>query len=289
MRSEPTRHLVLEFTKMTGAGNDFIVLDNRFYHFSVNELSDLAVRFCPRSVGVGADGLLALEEAVDTFLDFRMVYFNADGSRGSMCGNGARCLGRFARLSGMDGDPLRFVADAGLYSVDVSSESGSNVILHLPPYENYNPACSPADPLELGPETVDYIWTGTDHIVVFVEDVALYPVTAVGLTLRHDLDISRNGANVNFVQVLEPEGRETVRLRVRTFERGVEAETMACGTGAVASAVVALLKTTGLGSSANVEMKGGTLRVSFSGELDQPSDLTLEGPADVVYRATIEL
>ncbi len=289
MQSEPTRQLVLEFTKMTGAGNDFIVLDNRFYNFNAKELSDLAKRLCPRRMGVGADGLLALEESPDESLHFRMVYFNADGSRGSMCGNGARCLGRFARIAGMEEDPLRFEADAGQYSVDVPQESGANVRLRLPPYEHFRPSCKPARAAVSGPEQVDYIWTGTDHIVVSVDDVVSYPVAEVGPMLRNDQGISQNGANVNFVQLLEPEGNETLRLRVRTFERGVEAETMACGTGAVASAVVTLLKARGSDSSVTVEMKGGTLHVSYSGELDNPSDLTLEGPADVVYRGTLEI
>ncbi|GMQ82842.1 MAG: diaminopimelate epimerase [Rhodothermia bacterium] len=289
MQSEPTRQLVLEFTKMTGAGNDFIVLDNRFYHFSENELSDLAIRLCTRRMSVGADGLLALEESPDESLNFRMVYFNADGSRGSMCGNGARCLGRFARIAGMEEDPLRFEADAGRYSVDVPQERGANVRLHLPPYENYRPSCTLAHAAVSGPKQVDYIWAGTDHIVVSVDDVVSYPVEEVGPVLRNDQEISRNGANVNFVQLLEPEGNETLRLRVRTFERGVEAETMACGTGAVASAVVTLLRARRSGSSVTVEMNGGVLRVSYSGELDNPSELTLEGPADVVYRGTIEI
>jgi len=289
MKPEPTRPLVLEFTKMTGAGNDFVVLDNRFYHFNADELSSLAKRLCTRRVGVGADGLLALEESPNESLHFRMVYFNADGSRGSMCGNGARCLGRFARITGMEDNPLRFETDAGEYAVDVPQDRGASVRLHLPPYENYNPSCLPTRAVASGPERVDYIWTGTDHVVVSVDDVASYPVSEVGPVLRNDTGIAPNGSNVNFVQTMASEGTESLHLRVRTFERGVEAETMACGTGAVASAIVTLLKTNHSGSSVIVEMNGGTLHVSYVGELEDPSEIILEGPADLVYRGTIEI
>ncbi len=281
--------LVLEFTKMTGAGNDFIVLDNRFYHFTANELSDLAKRFCPRKSSVGADGLLALEESRESECDFRMVYFNADGSRGSMCGNGARCLGRFAKMAGMSGETLKFESDAGRYRVDVPDDPALDVRLHVPGYESFRADCTPSKPGDLVPSLVYYIWTGTDHIVVFVEDVGTFPVAALGCELRADEAISESGANVNFVEILDqsPSGRS--RIRVRTYERGVEGETLACGTGAVASAIVSFLCQKTAGSPIEVLMEGGTLKVDFSRTATGPTGITLEGPADIVYRATLEV
>src|SRR5690606_7040767 len=128
------------FTKMHGAGNDFIVLDNRFMHFSAAELAALAQRFCPRRFGVGADGLLALSPSDEPGIDFRMEYVNPDGSRAGMCGNGARCLARFARSAGLEAEPLTFRADAGVYRASVPPEPEAPVRLFVPPPERYRAA-----------------------------------------------------------------------------------------------------------------------------------------------------
>ncbi|HEX7070377.1 MAG TPA: diaminopimelate epimerase, partial [Rhodothermales bacterium] len=127
------RKLVLEFTKMNGAGNDFIVVDNRFYHFSDQELSDLARKLCPRRFAVGADGVLAFSHPREKEHDYRMIYYNADGSRGTMCGNGARCLARFAHDAGMVRDELRFESDAGVYRAIVDGGSDDSVRLFVQP------------------------------------------------------------------------------------------------------------------------------------------------------------
>jgi len=289
MDFEIPRKLVLEFTKMTGAGNDFIVLDNRFYHFSANELSDLAKRFCPRKSSVGADGLLALEESKEPDCDFRMVYFNADGSRASMCGNGARCLGRFAKLTGISGQKLEFETDAGRYCVHVPDDPALDVHLYVPDYKYFRADCIPSKVGDSNPSTVHYIWTGTDHIVVFVDDVVTFPVSTVGCRLRADEAICKNGANVNFVEILESGRDGCSRIRVRTYERGVECETMACGTGAIASAVVSFLCEKAPRFPVEVLTEGGMLKVDISNTTTAPMGITLEGPADIVYRATLEV
>ncbi len=284
--------LVVPFTKMNGAGNDFVVLDNRFLRFSDDELAALARHLCPRRTGVGADGLLALDDpsagsgqADDAAADFRMRYRNADGSLGTMCGNGARCLARFAARAGLGtgtagGVRLAFDTDGGPYRALVPDRAASGpVALDVPPPREFGPA---------GVGGALRIWTGTDHAVVFTDDVAGADVDGAGRRLRHDPAFAPAGTNVDFVQVVAPG-----HVKVRTFEKGVEAETLACGTGALASALVAHLDGR-LGDAAGrtvavaVEMPGGTLDVGFEFDGDAVSDLTLAGPAETVYEGTVE-
>ncbi len=271
--------LVVPFTKMEGAGNDFVVLDNRFLRFSDGELAALARQACPRRTGVGADGLLALDE--DESADFRMRYRNADGSLATMCGNGARCLARFAARAGLGTDDggtvfLSFETDGGGYRAQVQGRGrGGPVRLAVPAARDYGP----------GPEATVRIWTGTEHAVVFTDDVSSFDIEGEGRRLRHDPAFAPAGTNVNAVQVVGPG-----RVRVRTYEKGVEAETLACGTGAVASALAAALgerlgPANGARQSVAVEMPGGTLEVGFDG---RGENLTLSGPAETVYEGTLE-
>jgi diaminopimelate epimerase len=274
------RLLVVEFTKMNGAGNDFVVLDNRFYAFSEAELAALARDLCRRTERVGADGLLALDHGTDG-ADFRMHYHNADGSRGTMCGNGARCLARFARAAGLDADPFVFDTDAGRLRADVPDDPAADVRLHLPPPRDLRP-------LSLGGLDATFVWTGTEHIVRFVRQAAAVDLVTIGPALRHDPCLAPRGANVNLVEVAGPD-----RLRVRTYEKGVEAETRACGTGAMASALVAFYTGRVRHAPVAVEMPGGTLMVGFTWTPGAPaedvSDLTLAGPAEATFRGTVEV
>ena len=268
---------------MSGAGNDFIVIDNRFYRFSREELSGFARTYCPRRTGVGADGLLALNLPDTEGADFRMVYHNADGTLGTMCGNGARCLARFARDAGLDAEPLVFDSDAGLYQASVP-EGSAEVNLFVPSPADFREDVSPECGLSPRASGAHYIWTGTEHVVVFVEDVERVDVSTHGSAIRHDPALQPAGANVNFVQVLAPG-----TLRVRTFEKGVEAETLACGTGSIASSLVAALTRTPDVRQFSVAMPGGTLKVGWEGPAHQPESLWLGGPADVVYRGSLEI
>ncbi len=291
--TSPAPKFVLEFTKMSGAGNDFIVIDNRFYRFTTEELSGFAARFCPRRTGVGADGLLGLSVAEGEGADYRMVYYNADGSLGTMCGNGARCLARFARDAGLAAEPLRFESDAGLYSASVPDD-GSDVRLFVPAPRHFKRNLSLGSELPDSLMEAHYLWTGTEHVVVFVDDVDSIDVVTIGSQIRGDTTLTENGTNVNFVQV--ERGGE---LKVRTFEKGVEGETLACGTGAIAASLVTAMlgKDSAATSSAArlsvarfaVSMRGGTLFVGFEGPADDPVNLYLEGAASVIYRATLEL
>ena len=274
--------LVVPFTKMNGAGNDFVVLDNRFLRFSDDELAGLARRFCPRRTGVGADGLLALDEADGT--DFRMRYRNADGSLATMCGNGARCLARFAACAGLGTEAegtvaLAFETDGGPYRAEVAGRAPSGPVrLAVPPARDYGPAA----------DGVVQIWTGTEHAVVFTDSVDAFDVEGEGRRLRWDPAFAPAGTNVNAVEVVGPG-----HVRVRTFEKGVEAETLACGTGAVASALAAALgghlrAADGDRHSVAVEMPGGTLEVGFALADGRADEVTLAGPAETVYQGTLE-
>lgn len=280
------RPLVLEFTKMEGAGNDFVVLDNRFFAFAEADLARLAAHLCPRTRSVGADGLLALDHGTDG-ADFRMHYHNADGSRATMCGNGARCLARYARRAGLDRDRLVFDTDAGRYVADVPDNRDAPVRLHVPPPRDlHKTTVAGAD--------VTFVWTGTEHVVAFVGDVGALDLDAFARPLRHADVLAPRGANVNAVQVLDAgRGGGPARLRVRTFEKGVEAETQACGTGALAVALVARLGGHVAEGPVAVEMPGGVLAVDFEGAAGDAAEavhgLTLSGPAQTTFRGTVDL
>ena len=283
--------LVVPFTKMNGAGNDFVVLDNRFLRFSDDELEALARQACPRRTGVGADGLLALDEPdAGSDADFRMRYRNADGSLATMCGNGARCLARFAARAGLGTDDadgtvrLAFDTDGGPYRARVVGRAASGPVeLDVPPPRDFGRADVDGDVLQ--------IWTGTEHAVVFTPDVDAADVDGMGPRLRHDAAFAPAGTNVNFVEVVA--AGASPRVRARTFEKGVEAETLACGTGAMAAALAARLAGRIDGpddarQSVAVEMPGGTLTVGFRVAGEAVSDLTLAGPADTAYEGTLE-
>ena len=295
--------LVVPFTKMDGAGNDFVVLDNRFLRFTDDELAALARQACPRRSGVGADGLLALDEPDADGADFRMRYRNADGSRATMCGNGARCLARFAARAGL-GEPAEggavavvFDTDAGRVRAEVPAPHAASgaVTLAMPPPRDFAPTGLRDGPTPKS-SRVFRIWTGTEHAVVFVPDVAREDVAATGGRLRWDNAFRPAGANVDFVQVAGAD-----RLVVRTFEKGVEAETLACGTGALAAALVARLADPADRPAPDapaepragrhriaVEMPGGTLTVAFRLDGGEVSDLSLTGPATTAFEGTLE-
>ena len=285
------RPLVVEFTKMNGAGNDFVVLDNRFYAFTPAELGRLAARLCRRTESVGADGLLALDAGADGAA-FRMHYHNADGSRATMCGNGARCLARFAADAGLGaGGRLVFDTDAGRHTADVPAGDDVPVRLHVPAPRDLHPVALP-DVGGLGPDAT-FVWTGTEHAVLFADDARAVPLAEAGPVWRRADVLGPAGANANVVEVLSDGTTGPARLRVRTFEKGVEAETKACGTGALAAAVVARVLGRVASVPVAVEMPGGTLTVAFAWPVGAPVEdvtgLTLEGPAEVTFRGTVEL
>ena len=270
--------LIVEFTKMHGAGNDFIVIDNRWYRFSDDELTELAETWCPRRFGVGADGLLALADTESEDTAYRMRYVNADGSWATMCGNGARCLARFALQSDFDGPELAFETDDGRYHAAVSEGNPDRVRLFVPP----------AKRLELNlpidtqtPEPVHFIHTGTEHLVTFVPDLDDVPVMEWAPPLRRDPRVQPEGANVNLVTVADDGA-----LRVRTYEKGVEEETFSCGTGALAAAAVAEATDRVERDPVTVHTRGGTLTVGTA-TTSRGQERYLEGPVVTVFRGSL--
>jgi len=261
----------ITFWKMSGSGNDFIVVDNRRGAVAAADGPALARRLCQRGFSVGADGLILIERSREA--DFSWRFYNADGSEAAMCGNGGRCAARFAFLKGIAPARMRFVTGAGQISAEVK---GARVKLQLPLPSGYReqvPVAVAGCRLEPG-----FLVVGVPHAVVKAEALEETPVAEWGRALRHDPAFGPAGTNVNFFRVEGPR-----RLRVRTYERGVEAETMACGTGSVATALVAaaggLVK-----SPVTVTTSGGEeLIVHFRRRGGEYGEVFLEGRADVVY------
>jgi diaminopimelate epimerase len=261
----------IPFLKMHGAANDFVVVDHR-RPFLPSPLEPLLARLCDRRRGIGADGVLLLEPHAEA--DFAMRYFNADGRPAEFCGNGARCLARLALDLGLGrGGKVRFSTDAGMQEA-TRSRSGDGIELHFGRVE-------PAGPVE----TLDaagrafsgrLIRAGVPHFVVGVERVEWVPLGEWGPALRHHPRFEPAGANIDFVAALGSD-----RGAMRTWERGVEAETLACGSGAIASALS--LATDGTRSPISIVTAGGDeLVVSFE-TLKDGYDVRLTGPAEVAF------
>ncbi len=255
------------FNKYEGAGNDFILLKNSPAVIGHSD-SLIIRRLCDRRFGIGADGLILVEEYEG--YHFRMLYFNADGSRGAMCGNGARCAAHFAMRHLVGFQDLAFMADDGPHS---ARHLGNDII------EVSIPEVAEAR------ETPDgiFINTGVPHLVVFTEDNEKTDVVKSGRELRWLERYAPEGINVNYVTVTDG------RLKVRTYERGVEAETLACGTGVTASAIAAAKTGKIVTQNTEVSVKGGNLSVRFSLTANGASDIFLTGPATFVFSGEIEI
>ena len=269
--------MVLEFTKMNGAGNDFVLVDNRAR--TANLTRDQIVRLCDRHRGIGADGLLSLVPSASGKADWAWDFYNSDGSPGDMCGNGARCFARFVqKLIGAKGD-FTFETGAGIIK---ASFRGERVTVNLTPPKDLR--LSEQVSLSNGVQTIHSINTGVPHSVLFVPDADKAMVQQLGPEIRHHRHFSPKGTNVNFVQVLGPD-----HIRVRTFERGVEGETLACGTGVSAAALISS-RIHKFGSPVKVQVQGGDqLEVSFEDNNGAFSDVRLTGPAEFVFEGEIDV
>lgn len=267
---------MLTFTKMNGAGNDFVMLDNREGRVGLDR-SQIA-HLCDRHRGIGADGVLMVEPAQNG-ADFRMRYYNADGGEAEMCGNGARCFGRFAqRISGCGGE-LSFETQAGVITAQFL---GENVRIQMSEPHSLRLH----EQLEAAGEKliVHSLNTGVPHAVVFVEDLENAEVRRLGAALRHHPHFAPKGTNVNFVQKLEAQS-----IAIRTYERGVEDETLACGTGMVACAIL-FHELTSAAAPVAVKVRGGdTLEIGFRQDGAIYRDVTLTGPADFVFDGQVAI
>jgi diaminopimelate epimerase len=267
---------MLRFTKMNGAGNDFILFDNRTGGVDLdrNQIAHL----CDRHRGIGADGILLLEKPTNR-ADFRMRYFNADGGEAEMCGNGARCFARFANKVGGQKAKISFETPAGVISAELK---GDLVTLRM---------TEPTDlrlnvdlPVVAENKTVHFINSGVPHVVIPVAKIDDADVRREGAAIRHHKMFSPNGTNVNFIEKRGPD-----KIAIRTYERGVEDETLACGTGIVASALIFAASESTNGPISVIARGGDELEVGFEKSGDRFRNVTLTGPAEFVFEGTIEI
>jgi diaminopimelate epimerase len=277
--------LKLEFTKMNGAANDFVMIDGINNRVS---LSDGRVRLaCDRRRGVGADGLIVLKPSSEAGFDFHMEYYNSDGFPAEMCGNGSRCAARFGSGLGLgspdgDGVHVRFSTDSGPIDAWVCGERVRAGLMDAREMRRKIPVRVAQDV-----KIVHFIVVGTRHAVVFVDearDINGDDIRRLGRIVRNDPEFGPVGANVNFASI-----GESGRIHLRTYEKGVEAETYACGTGSVAAAVL-FAHDGRLESPVNVlQHSGDELTVSFRLAPDGATDVTLEGPVATNFAGTLEL
>ena len=255
-----------KFQKYQGTGNDFILIDNRLLPFKKGNKAFIR-QLCHRSLGVGADGIILLED--DDDVDFKMVYFNADGSLGSMCGNGGRCIVAFAQSLGIITDQTTFRAFDGLHTGQIL------------PNHDIRLSLNDVDQIE---KATDYYFldTGSPHYVTFVDDLKKVDIIKEGKAIRYGKAFQPGGTNVNFVQTT-PEG-----ITVATYERGVEDETLSCGTGVTASAIVyALQFKDSKKQKIQIQTKGGPLTVEFTIEGKRITDIFLTGGVSNVFESYV--
>ena len=259
-----------EFYKYHGTGNDFIIFDDRG-PASVSSLlnQETIARLCERRLGIGADGLILIQKHPE--LDFRMVYFNSDGREGTMCGNGGRCAVAFARKAGIITDQATFESIDGVHTASVNEKE--IILLSMQPV-------SSVKAWEAG-----YILdTGSPHYILFSENIDGINVAEEGRRIRYHEHFIPGGTNVNFVEHADNE------IYVRTYERGVEEETLSCGTGIIASAICSAFRSGTDKNSYNVRTRGGKLRVHFDRTGDTGfSNIRLEGLAVFVFSGNIDL
>ena len=285
----------IPFMKLSGAGNDFVIVNNmrQIVDSTDTDFVNFVTKVCQRRMSVGADGVLLVEKAegvgMEGFLlpeeaedvDFRMRYFNADGGEVETCGNGARCISKFAYLNGIASEQMRFLTNAGIYESEVI---GANVKVRM---------SDPTDirlnvPLRLddGVHTVGFANSGVPHVVFFVDDLEGTDVFALGQQTRYHDDFKPTGTNANFIRIQPPEGlsrEQSSRLHIRTYERGVEGETLACGTGSIASAVVSAALGQVKSPVAVNTASGVVLKIYFDVEDGAAKNVYLEGDARVIY------
>jgi diaminopimelate epimerase len=267
---------MLRFTKMNGAGNDFILFDNR--NGTVVLDRDQIARLCDRHRGIGADGVLVLQNPAD-HADFQMRYFNADGGEAEMCGNGARCFARFAAKVTGKKNKISFETPAGLISAEVKDELVTLRMTDPTDLRLNLDLCTPPKN-----KTVHFINSGVPQVVVPVAKIDEVDVRSEGAAIRYDKTFSPNGTNVNFV---EPRGPD--KIAIRTYERGVEDETLACGTGIVASALISVVTGVCDGPVTVLARGGDELQVGFERAAQGFRNVTLTGPAEFVFEGTIKI
>jgi len=269
--------MMLEFVKMNGAGNDFVLIDNRAGKIRLT--TEQIVRLCHRHRGIGADGLFLLVPNTSGKAEWSWEFYNSDGSIADMCGNGARCFARFVQRVAGAMEQTSFETGAGVIS---ATFNGDRVTVNLTkPRELRLNESIPTAGSKL---TVHSLNTGVPHAIIFVSDADRAMVQQLGAEIRYHERFKPKGTNVNFVQVLGLN-----HIRVRTYERGVEGETLACGTGMSASALVAA-RVHQFTAPVKVQVQGGdTLEVTWTETAGEFDNVKLTGPADFVFKGSIEV
>jgi len=256
--------MTITFHKYQGTGNDFILIDDRERQFSTSD--NLVTKLCDRKFGIGADGLILIQNHDD--LDYKMVYYNSDGSQ-SLCGNGSRCGFAFAKSLGIVNNEAVFETTDGIHKIKLENDK-----IHFQLFDSQIP--------EKLSKNEWFVNTGSPHHIVISEKVNDIDLLGLGRKIRYSPAYSgQNGTNVNFAQLLQD------KVKIRTYERGVEDETLSCGTGATAVGILAGLL--GYESPVKLETEGGTLSVSFEKSNDKFNDIWLAGPAAKVFEGSLNI
>lgn len=265
----------INFYKMSGSGNDFIVVDNRNKVVEETDLTNFIARVCRRKMSVGADGFILVENIDDA--DFEWRFYNSDGSVAEMCGNGARCVARFAYLNQIAGPKMSFKTQAGIVQAQVNDD---RVKIKMPNPTDFNKDY--VLNLENSSQLISSINTGVPHVVITVNDIDDVEVVKLGREIRSHKKFAPAGTNVNFIHPL----KNNV-IAVRTYERGVEDETLACGTGAVAGAIIMADKSN-IESPVNIITRSGEqLNIYYTEKEGRYYDIYLEGDARIIYKAQL--
>ncbi|MBC8462712.1 MAG: diaminopimelate epimerase [Deltaproteobacteria bacterium] len=265
----------IEFWKMSGSGNDFIIIDNRNESLDPNNIKGFIKRVCGRRTSVGADGLILIIKSKE--YDFAWKFFNPDGNEVEMCGNGGRCIARFAYLKDIAGPEMTFDTLAGPIHASVK---GRRVRILMPKIQDFKKDLSIGEIPDA--KTIDFINTGVPHVVVIVDNIENYPVFDQGRKIRYHESFHPLGTNANFATI-----NGMNRLNIRTYERGVEDETFSCGTGAVAAALTASARDL-VSPPVEVKTKGGEiLRIDFRKEGPSFKEVYMEGDTSIIYQARL--
>jgi diaminopimelate epimerase len=272
----------LNFEKYCGSGNDFIIIDNRNFKKMIKNRAEFSINYCKRGLSIGADGVIFIENS--SISDYKMVLFQPDGSEAEMCGNGARCVAKYAYLNGMADKDQKFETLAGIIEAYIIDE---DVKVKLTSPENLKLN----QKIEFDGQifNYDFINTGVPHTIIFNDNIDNIDIKSIGRKIRFHKDFGKPGTNVNFVQVVSKN-----EIKIRTYERGVEDETLACGTGSTAAGLIAGIENN-FDSPVIVHTKSGLdLKIHFNKEALAKKDmdninLFLEGNAEKVYEAKLNV
>ena len=257
-----------DFKKYQGAGNDFIIIDDRLKNFPENNIN-LISQLCNRNIGIGADGMILVQNS--KIGDFKMRYFNADGYPGTLCGNGGRCVFAFARHLNIINDKASFEASDGLHSAAIKKDNLVCIDMN-----DVNNITKNGNSL--------FLDSGSPHHLEFVEDVSKINVNDEGANIRYGKTYLDEGTNVDFIELIDEK-----KIKIRTYERGVERETLACGTGAVASGIGAHYLGLTKSNNINISTLGGNLKVEFNKLMNRYTNIKLIGPAEFVFSGNFEI